>query len=133
MSIVHTRRKTTMKRLEIEYLLAELSAPVVKAERKWLGGSCLTVWHKRGATADDVADRLLALGCYGATTCHDCPVYHYLVRQGCVAVSVTIMSVSLWGSSGLDHIPLPSVIAEFIRKFDSGSYEWLRKYGPRAT
>jgi hypothetical protein len=118
----------TRKQQEIEYLLAELSAPVVKVARR--GG--ITVWHKRGVTSDDVADRLLALGCYGGTTCQDCPVYYYLVRQGCVALSVTIMNVSLWGSR-LDHIPLPSVIAEFIRKFDSGSYEWLRKYGPRAT
>jgi hypothetical protein len=112
------------RKLEIEYLLAELAAPVVKAERR--GG--LTVWHKRSADADDVANRLLVLRCYGGMGCQDCPVYYYLVRHVVnYSVIVTVGSVDLPNNSRLDHIPLPGVIAKFIRKFDSGSYDWLRK------
>lgn len=82
----------------------------------------LRLLHALGTTADQVADRLRALGIKGKLdVAAGCPIANYL-EVNSTPSSVDVEWFSLVGDPTETHHKMPPAAALFIRRFDDGVY-----------
>jgi hypothetical protein len=77
-----------------------------------------------GHSADDVADRLRALGIKGQALAHCCPIANLLRQLDCV-ISVDVLEIfaGVLGDDGRDiQVDVPEAVSTFIARFDAGVY-----------
>lgn len=76
-----------------------------------------------GDTADDVADRLRALGIKGERGVGEhCPIANLLHSNGYEGAEVDTDTIYPEGSFGDVEVDAPEPVEEFIRRFDDGVY-----------
>lgn len=84
-----------------------------------------------GTTRDQVAQRLLELGCLGLPgNCGSCPVAVYLMRSDLGLHGVTVLGPEIllfYGTDDYECIEAPAAVAGFVEKFDDGAYAELVK------
>lgn len=76
---------------------------------------------KLGPTRETVADMLHEMGIKGRHDSVGCPLYNYLVREGCMVRFVGHHHVGV----GLNRVRIPAHLTSFIMAFDNGWYPQL--------
>jgi hypothetical protein len=75
-----------------------------------------------GTEPDEIAEKLLELGCTGTHLGRNCPIAHYLKRDIPQVSWVTRQDVE-WDDEFFTHLPQP--VMAFVDLFDRGAYPEL--------
>ena len=81
-----------------------------------------------GGSSDEIAMTLHHKGIKGKRTCRDCPIARFLVRD-CGQSHANVSKFYIIMQDGFfEKLPTPSVVAEFIVRFDNGDFHQLVDY-----